>query len=167
MGVNKVKKKFIPKILNTIVVLGISITCILILANPLIITAFLKSQYSLLNHEIVITISTCIYFLGVPYIIALFKLKKLCGLVVKNNPFSIESVKSLKIISMCSFSELLIIIGCEKYLDYSVKGFKNIPLGFPIAALTIICLTIGFLCIVLSQLFEMAIKIKEENDETI
>ncbi|WP_032121219.1 DUF2975 domain-containing protein [Clostridium amazonitimonense] len=161
------KNDFIPKVLNIIVILGISITCIFYLTNPLIIKAFLKNHYSMTNHELVVTISTCIYLLGVPYIIALFKLKKLCDLVVKNNPFSIESVKSLKIISMCSFMELLLIIGCEKYLDYSIAGFKNIPLGLPIAALTIICLTIGFLCIVLSQLFEIAIKIKEENDETI
>lgn len=161
------KNNFIPKILNMIVILGISITCIFYLANPLIITAFLKGHYSILNRALVITISTCFYLLGAPYVIALFKLKKLCSLVVKNNPFSIESVKSLKIISMCSFIELFIIIGCEKYLDYSIAGFKNIPLGLPLAALTIICLTMGFLCIVLSQLFEIAIKIKEENDETI
>lgn len=161
------KNNFIPKILNMIVILGISVTCIFYLANPLIIKALSKSHYFMINRELAFTISTCFYLLGVPYVTALFKLKKLCGLAVKNNPFSIESVKSLKTISMCSFSELLIIIGCEKYLDYSVAGFKNIPLGLPIIALTIICLTIGFLCIVLSQLFEIAIKIKEENDETI
>ena len=54
-----------------------------------------------------------------------------------------------------------------KYLDYSIEGFNNIPLGFPIVALTIICMTIGLLCLVLSQLFEIAIEIKEENDKTI
>ncbi|SHK05645.1 Protein of unknown function [Clostridium amylolyticum] len=161
------RKNFIPKILNAIVILGISITCILYLINPLIVKDFLKSRYSISDYRMVITISTCIYLLGVPYIIALFKLRELCGLVVKNNPFSIESVKSLKVISMCCFSELIFIIGCEKYLDYSMEGFKYIPTGLPIAALTIICLTIGLLCIVLSQLFEIAIKIKEENDETI
>ncbi|MEA4826279.1 MAG: DUF2975 domain-containing protein [Clostridium sp.] len=161
------KNIFIPKILNMIVILGISITCIFYLANPLIITAFLESHYSILNRALVITFSTCFYLLGASYVMALFKLKKLCSLIVKNNPFSIESVKSLKIISICSFIELFIFIGCKKYLDYSVVGFKNIPLELPLAAFTIICLTIGFLCIVLSQLFEIAIKIKEENDETI
>lgn len=161
------RKNFVPKILNTIVILGISVTCILYLINPLIVKSLLESKYSISDYRIVITIFTCIYLLGVPYIIALFKLRELCGLVVKNNPFSIESVKSLKVISMCSFSELIIIIGCEKYLDYSIEGFKYIPTGLPIVALTIICLTIGFLCIVLSRLFEIAIEIKEENDKTI
>lgn len=159
------KNNFSPKILNAIVVLGIAITCILVLATPLIVTAFLKSRQ--LNRELATSISICLYLLEVPYVMALFKLKKLCGLVVKNNPFSIESVKSLKTISMCCFSELLIIIGCKKYLDYSVEAFNNLPLGLPLAASIIVCLTIGFLCIVLSQLFEIAIKIKEENDETI
>ncbi len=161
------KTNFNPKILNLIVVLGISLTCILLLGTPLITTAFLKSQFSLLDHNLVMIFTICIYLCAIPYVIALFKLKKLCALVVKNNPFSIESVKSLKVISICSFSEILIFIGCTKYLDYSVERFKNIPLGFPIIILTVICLTIGFLCLVLSQLFEIAINIKDENDKTI
>lgn len=161
------KTNFNPKILNIIVILGISITCILVFGTPFIVAAFLKSQFSILDHDLVTTISAYLYLLEAPYVIALFKLKKLCSLVVKNNPFSIETVKSLKAISICAFSELIIFIGCEKYLDYSVEGFKNIPLGFPIVALTIICLTIGFLCVVLSQLFEIAIEIKDENDKTI
>ncbi|MCY6356343.1 DUF2975 domain-containing protein [Clostridium sp. ZS2-4] len=161
------KKNFNPKILNIIILLGISITCILVLGSGFITTAFLKSQFSLIDHSLVMRITTCIYLCAIPYIIALFKLKKLCSLIVKNNPFSMETVKSLNIISICAFSELIIFIGCKKYLDYSVEGFKTIPLVFPIIALTIICLTIGFLCLVLSQLFETAIKIKEENDKTI
>ncbi|MEJ8554212.1 DUF2975 domain-containing protein [Tepidibacter sp. Z1-5] len=161
------KNNFSPKILNIIVTLGVSITCILFLGTPPIVTAFLKSQFSLLDHGLVMTISSYLYLLEAPYVIALFKLKKLSSLVVKNNPFSIESVKSLKVISICSFSELILVIGCKAYLTHSVKDFNNIPLAFPMLALTVVCLTIGFLCLVLSQLFEIAIEIKEENDKTI
>jgi len=156
-----------PKILNIIVTLGISITCVLLLGTPLIITAFFKSQISQLDHNLIMAVTICIYLCAVPYVISLFKLRKLCKLVVKNNPFSIESVISLKVISICSFSEIIIFIGCLKYLEHSIEFFKYIVLGVPIIIVTFICVTIGLLCVVLSQLFEKAIKIKEENDKTI
>lgn len=155
------------KILNMVVTFGISITCILLLGTPLITTAFFKSQFSLLDNGLVISVTICIYLCAIPYVISLFKLKKLSSLVIKNNPFSIESVKSLKVISICSFSEIIIFIGCVKYLEHSVEFFKYIVLGGPIIVVSFICVTIGFLCLVLSQLFEIAIQIKEENDKTI
>ncbi|CAH2215408.1 DUF2975 domain-containing protein [Tepidibacter aestuarii] len=161
------KNNFNSKILNMIVILGISITCILLLGTGFITTAFFKSQFSLIDHSLVISVTICIYLCAIPYIIALFGLKRLCSLVVKNNPFSMQIVKSLKVISICSFSEIIIFIGCVNYLKHSVEFFKYTVWGAPIIALTIICLTIGFLCLVLSQLFKIAIKIKEENDKTI
>ncbi len=78
-----------------------------------------------------------------------------------------ETVKSLKVISICSFSEIIIFVESVNYLKHSVEFFKYTVWGAPILALTIICLTIGFLCLVLSQLFEIAIEIKYENDKTI
>lgn len=161
------KNNLNPKILNMVVTLGIAITCILLLGTPLITTAFFKSQFFLLDHSLVMIVTTCIYLCAIPYVISLFKLKKLSNLVVKNNPFSIESVKSLKVISICSFSEIIIFIICLKYLKHSVEFFKYTVLGGPIIVVAFICITIGFSCLVLSELFNIAIKIKEENDKTI
>ncbi|WBW96786.1 DUF2975 domain-containing protein [Oceanirhabdus sp. W0125-5] len=161
------KKNPIPRILHMIVILGITLTCIVLLGAPAITTAFLKSRFSMSDGKLVITIATCIYFCAVPYVIALFKLKKLSSLVVNNNPFSMESVKSLNVISICAFIEIIIFIACTSYLKYSVEFFKNIILGGPYIVLAFLCVTIGLLCLVLSQLFEIAIKIKEENDQTI
>lgn len=161
------KNNFNPKILNTVVTIGISITLILLLATPFITTAFFKSQFSLLDSRLVTAVAACVYLCATPYVIALFKLKNLSSLVLKNNPFSIESVDSLKVISICSFSEIIIFIACTKYLTNSVEFFKYTILGGPIIVVTFICVTIGFFCIVLSELFNIAIKIKEENDKTI
>lgn len=161
------KSSFSPKMLNTIATLGIIITCILLLGIPLITTAFFKSQFFLLDHNLVMTVTVCIYLCAIPYVIALFKLRKLSGLVVKNNPFSRESVESLKVIAICAFSEIIIFIGCLNYLKYFVEFFKYIVPGGPIILVTFICALIGFLCLVLSQLFETAIEIKEENEWTI
>jgi len=159
--------KSISKSLDILVILGISITCILLLMAPLIVTAFFKSQFSLLDNKLVIKVTIFIYLCIVPYVIALFKLKKLSSLVVKNNPFSIESVKSLKMISICAFSEIIIFTASINYVKQTTEFFKYALLGAPIIIVTFICVTIGFLCLVLSQLFELAIEIKEENDKTI
>jgi len=161
------KKISFPKVLHMIVILGITLTCIVLLGTGALVTAFFKSQFSLLDGKLVMIVTTCVYLCAIPYVIALFKLKKLSSLVVKNNPFSKESVKSLKVISICAFSEIIIFIGCTSYLKHSVEFFKYIVLGGPYIVLTFLCLTIGLLCLVLSQLFEIAIEIKEENDKTI
>ncbi|MBU3088098.1 DUF2975 domain-containing protein [Clostridium gasigenes] len=161
------KNNFSQKSLNAIVNLGICITFILLLATPLITTAFFKSQFSLLESNLVINVVVCIYLFSIPYVIALFKLKKLCILIKKNQPFSMDSIKSLKVISICSFSEIIIFTGCITYLKHSVDFFKCAIIGGPIIIVTFISLIIGFLFLVLCQLFEIVIKIKDENDKTI
>ena len=161
------KNNFSQKSLNAIVNLGICITFILLLATPLITTAFFKSQFSLLESNLVINVVVCIYLFSIPYVIALFKLKKLCILIKKNHPFSMDSIKSLKVISICSFSEIIIFTGCITYLKHSVDFFKYAIIGGPIIIVTFISLIIGFLFLVLCQLFEIVIKIKDENDKTI
>ncbi|GAA0085893.1 DUF2975 domain-containing protein [Clostridium sp. CTA-7] len=161
------KKNLNYKILNFLVLLGICITLLMLLGTPLITTALLKSEYSLLDKNLVIKISTCIYLCAVPYVIALFNLKKICKLVAKNNAFSLNIVNSLKIISFCSFSEIIIFIMSTTYLKYSTDFFRNALLLGPIFIVIFIGTTIGFLFLVLSQLFKIFIEIKDENDKTI
>ena len=165
--INQMNNKSLAKILDALVVLGIVITGILLLTSPLILSAFFKSQFSLLDQNLVIKTTITLYLCALPYLIALLKLKKLSSLVVINNPFSITSVKSLKTISICAFSEIFIFAVSLSYLKESTDFFSYIVLGAPIIVVTFICVTIGFLCLVLSQLFEVAIEIKEENDKTI
>lgn len=166
-GINSMKNRSVSKILDMLVMLGIILTAIALLSSPLIISAFYKSQFMIIDGILVFKTTAFIYLLNIPYFYALLKLKKLSNLVINNNPFSHESVKSLKTISICSFSEIFIFIGGLSYLKESTEFFKYIVLGAPIVLVTFICITIGFLCLVLSQLFEIAIEIKEENDKTI
>lgn len=159
--------KSTPKVLNFIVIVGIIITCILLLISPLIVTAFLKSQFSIVDNNLLIKIVIALYLCSIPYLISLFKLKSLSSLIIRNTPFSWESVSSLKTISICSFSEIVIFAASITYLKETTEFFKYLVLGGPIIVITFVCVTIGFLCLVLSQLFEMALEIKEENDKTI
>ncbi|MFD3448153.1 DUF2975 domain-containing protein [Microbacteriaceae bacterium 4G12] len=161
------KKNLNYNILNLLVLLGLCITILMLFATPLITTAFLKSRFSLLDTSLVIKISICIYLCAVPYVTALFNLKKICKLIAENNAFSLKIVNYLKAISFCSFSAIIIFILCAIYLKYSTVLFHNVLLVGPIFIITFIGITIGFLFLVLSQLFEIFIQIKDENDKTI
>lgn len=155
------------KLLNFIVLLGIVVTFMLLVGTPLILTAFFKANFVPMSFYLIMSIATCIYICALPYVIALFKLKKLCSLIVKNNPFSLDSVKSLKIIAICAFSEIVTFICCIKYLEHTIDFFKHFVYGGPIIVVTFLSISIGVLCLVLSRLFDAAIKIKEENEFTI
>ncbi|HBB9210785.1 TPA: DUF2975 domain-containing protein [Escherichia coli] len=161
------EKSLNDKILNCLVFLGLFITILMIFATPLITTAFLKSRFALLDTSLVIKISICIYLCALPYVVAIFNLKKICKLVAENNAFSLNIVDYLKVISFCSFSEIIIFIIGATYLKHSTVFFKNALLFGPIFIVTFIGLTIGFLFLVLSQLFKTFIEIKDENDKTI
>lgn len=155
------------KILNCLVFLGLFITILMLFATPLVTTAFLKSRFSLIDTNLVIKISICIYICAVPYVMAIFNLKKICKLIAENNAFSLNIVDHLKVISFCSFSEIIIFIIGATYVKHSTVFFKNALLFGPIFIVTFIGLTIGFLFLVLSQLFKIFIEIKDENDKTI
>lgn len=161
------KNSTTSKILNIIVLLGITITCILLLGTPLIVTAFFKNNYSILDHKLVMIVVTCIYLCGIPYLIALFNLKRLCGLIAKNNPFSNKIVKALKQISICSFSEIFIFSVCIWYLKTHIPFFENTLWIGPFIAIAFVAITIGLLALVASELFKLFINIKDENDKTI
>jgi hypothetical protein len=162
-----VRNNITSKILNITVLLGITITCILLLGTPVILTAYFKNFHSLVDKHLVLNVSVCIYLCAVPYIIALFNLQKLCGLIAKSNPFSNKIVKSLKTISICAFSEIFIFTGCIWYLSASVNFFTHTLWVGPFTAITFIAVTIGLLALVASELFKLFIDIKDENDKTI
>ncbi|MEG1409630.1 MAG: DUF2975 domain-containing protein [Terrisporobacter sp.] len=155
------------RILNNIIILGIVLTLLSLCALPLVITAYLKSGYNIVDSNLPLIMSIGIFICAVPYIVALFLLKKLCKQIVLKQPFSREIPKYLKQISICAFSEILIFNVTQLVLYY----FFDIYLyGLTIVSAIIvsfISLAIGFLSMVLGKLFEMAIEIKEENDKTI
>ena len=155
------------KKLNFLVFLGICITLLMLLGTPLITTAFLKSQYFLKDTNLVVKISICIYLCAVPYVIALFNLKKVCKLILKENSFTLAIVDYLKNIAFCSFAQIIIFIACATYIKYSTSFFEGILLIGPIFVVTFVGITIGILFLVLSQLFDKFIQIKDENDKTI
>lgn len=160
-------KKSAENILDKIVLIGIILTIIMLLFTPLGITALFKSSFGLVNSKIPLNISIGIYICAIPYIIALVYLKKLCGLIAKKDPFSTNIPIYLKRISICGFSEVLILNIVQFGLYYLFDMYFYALTIVPSVIISFVALAIGFLSIVLSKLFEMAIEIKDENDKTI
>ncbi|MPM68709.1 hypothetical protein SDC9_115643 [bioreactor metagenome] len=160
-------KKSAENILDKIVLIGIILTIIMLLFTPLGITALFKSSFGLVNSKIPLNISIGIYICAIPYIIALVYLKKLCGLIAKKDPFSTNIPIYLKRISICAFSEVLILNIVQFGLYYLFDMYFYALTIVPSVIISFVALAIGFLSIVLSKLFEMAIEIKDENDKTI
>jgi hypothetical protein len=142
------------KILNILVVLGISLTLLGLLGTPLITTAFFKSASSQPDSPLIIVIVSCIYLCAIPYVIALLKLKKLCKLIGENDLFSIDATKSLRTISICAFSEIILFNGCSAYLIYVHDMFLYALSIVPMIIVTFISLVIGFLALVSAHFLE-------------
>ena len=155
------------KILNNIILIGILLTLALLLFIPLGITATFKSGLGVVGSNIPTVISIGIYICAIPYVIALFSLKKLCNLIEKKEPFSWNIPKHLKTISICAFSEILIFNLVQIALYYFFDIYLYALTIIPIIVVSFVSLAIGFLSMVLGQLFTMAIEIKDENDKTI
>ena len=160
-------KNFSSNLLNKIITTGIILTFLALLSTPLILTAIFKSRLGIINSNIPISISIGLYICAIPYIIALFILKKISKQIAIKDPFNIKIPILLEQISICAFSEIILFnIVCivlyyvfNIYL-YGITIMSSIVVSF-------VSLAIGVLSIVLSQLIKIAIEIKDENDKTI
>jgi hypothetical protein len=97
------------------------------------------------------------YITAVPFFVLLMKVKKLCKNLLKDEPFTISSIKALNMISICAFSDFVL------YAIGTISLLKNLlSLTLMIAAFMI-----GLVSLLLSHLVKDAMEIKEENDYTI
>ncbi|MEG1311846.1 MAG: DUF2975 domain-containing protein [Romboutsia sp.] len=138
-----------------------------LLATPLILTAIIKSNLGIVKSNMAMNISIGIYICVIPYIVALFILKKLCKLISTKQPFSKKIPLYLKQISVCAFSEILIFNIVQLALYYIFDIYLYGITIMLVIVVSFVSLAIGFLSMVLSKLFEMVIEIKDENDKTI
>lgn len=161
-------KSVSSRILNVILIIGIVITIGLLIWLPFIVGAFTKvAMINKTGNNTFLILLISGYLLSIPYVIALFKLRKLVSLTMKNEAFSKKSINILKIISILSFLEIIIFIGCSNFMKYNIAEFHDALLVGPTIIVGFICITIGFLFAVLATLFNNAREIKIENDMTI
>lgn len=106
-----------------------------------------------------------VYISAIPFYIALFQGYKICGTIIKSNPFSKENVKSFRIASISALSvSVLYFAGTGVFALVKVDR----PIMYIIFILIGACaLVFTLLCEVLSQLLKKAIEISEENELTV
>lgn len=155
------------KILNIIVSVGIVLTLIILAGLPFILGALSKSESLNMESRYVIILTSGIYICAVPYVIALFNLKRLCSHITSKNPFSESIPKIINNIACCSFSEGIIfnLMNIVFYFVFNIY-FYGITVLLCVL-ITFLSLAIGVFALVSSKLFEMTIDIKDENDRTI
>lgn len=161
------KNTISSKLLNGFVVVGIILTILVLIGTPLGLTAVFKvSNIKVANENMPWILTMFIYICAVPYVVALFKLKSICGLLVKENPFSLKISEEFKVISVCAFTEAVLFIISQLTLYFVYDFYLYILTILPIIIVLFICIISGFLSIVMSNIFKKAAEIKEELDLT-
>ncbi|MGL4452649.1 MAG: DUF2975 domain-containing protein [Sarcina sp.] len=162
------KKNFTASLLNIVLIIGIVITLLIAAGAPFLLAASFKVQQLPLNNNLMFyCVLTAFYICAIPYIIALFKLRTLASLVLKNLAFTQKTVSVLKTIAICSLSEIILFIICANIIKHMFIEFKDVLLTAPTVVIGFMCITIGLVFVTIAKLFKNAIEFKEENDMTI
>jgi hypothetical protein len=108
------------------------------------------------------------YFASISFFAALYQAFKLLGYIGKNNVFSLNSVKALRVIKYCAISLVGFIAGAEAYLFIAVRGKDDIAGGVAIGLVMIFAsVVIAAAAAVFERLLQSAVDIKSENDLTV
>ncbi|WP_186785974.1 DUF2975 domain-containing protein [Paenibacillus agilis] len=164
------KNKTIAKVLNLIVLIGLSLTILSLLAAPLVFTAFAKSGLSLSGAEldyVVNIVIAVIYICAIPYVAALVDLKKVCKLIATGHPFSAKIPKCLKRISIYAASEVVLFNLITIVLFFAYDVYLYAATILPCIIISIVGVSIALLSFVFSKLYEQVVEMKEELDNTI
>lgn len=124
-----------------------------------ILLPILLKQYIIWINPSLLYVPTLVllYISGLPAIMIILKLITLFATIKQENPFIMENVKSLKVISICS---------CIIAIEYILGFFfvTNSIFGLVVIGVFTIAWLGGY---VLSELLAQAVVYKEENDLTI
>ena len=140
---------FIEICLKIIFVIGI----IIYITLPFLLSKYVELFNPVLDYIPALVI---LYVSGIPALIIVFKFIKIFNTLKQDNPFTMENVKHLKVISICS---LIISIEYIIGMFFIVSIFEII-----LIAVFIIVWLGGY---ILSELLRKAIDYKEENELTI
>ena len=140
---------FIFLMLKVIFIIGI----LIYLTLPFLLSKYVEIFNPILNYTVALIM---LYTSGIPALIIVYKFIKLFGSLTEDNPFIMENVKHLKVVSVCSLIiSVIYIIG----MFFIVSVFEIIAIAIFIIA------WLG--TYVLAELLKKATKYKEENDLTI
>jgi len=150
------KNMLFRKLLYIISVLSVVITIIAGAILPNIVNWYL-SNISSIGLEIGGSVKVFLYITYIPFLLILISVMKLSGKLLKGSPFCKESIKDLKIISICSFIAFIV------YLIGSVFIYKNLIC----VIITFATMMVFIISSVVRELINNGIELQEENDLTI
>lgn len=146
-------KKSLGKLIEICLKLIMIIGIIIVLGLPYFLQKYAEWMHPQMNYYPSLAI---LYASGIPALIIVYQFIKIFHTLGENNPFSVENVKHLKIISICSF---IIMIEFMIGIFFITSIFAIVIIGvFAVAWLG------GY---ILSELLKQAIEYKEENELTI
>jgi hypothetical protein len=108
------------------------------------------------------------YTASIAFFVALYQAFKLLGYIGRNKVFSLESVKSLRIIKFCALALVGFIAAGLAYIFIAMHGKDDIAGGVMMGLFLIfISLVIATSSAVLERLLQNAVDMKSENDLTV
>ncbi len=152
---NSVKRSFWTGLMDVLVIFFIAALVVVMILLP-----FIFNKYGGLYGSLTISSVWAIvflYFTAVPFMTLLTMTKKIVNNIKRKNPFCRSTITALNTISICAFTDFIL------YAIGTAIIFKNLlSLTLAIAAFMV-----GLTSLILAQLVNEAIKIKQENDLTI
>lgn len=149
------KTRVLAKFMNATVWIFLVLLMITLLTLPYLVNHYVQLAGVRLMHAL--TLKIFLYVTAIPFLMLLISAKKLCNNLLKGNPFCESSVSALKIISLCAFIDFVL------YLAATFTIFGNLLS----LTLTVAAFMVGLAGLILSQVVQMALEIKKENDLTI
>ena len=109
-----------------------------------------------------------VYIASIPFFVALYQTFQLLGYIGQNKAFSLDSVRSLRIIKYCAILLSILIVMAALYIRI-FHAKEDDPAGFIALCIvtTFISVVIAIATAVFERLIESAVDIKSENDLTV
>jgi di/tricarboxylate transporter len=108
------------------------------------------------------------YTASIAFFVALYQVFTLLGYIGRNQVFSLDSVRALRIIKYCAIALVAMIGAAVAYLFIAVRGKDDIAGGVAMGVLmSFVSVVIATAAAVFERLLQKAVDMKAENDLTV
>lgn len=150
------KNMLFKKLLYIVSVLSVAITIVAGATLPNIVNWYL-SNISNDGLDMGGGVKVFLYITYIPFLLILISVMRLSGKLLKGSPFCKESIRELKMISICSF------IAFVTYLIGAIFIYRNLIC----IIITFATMMVFIISSVVRELINNGIELQEENDLTI
>jgi hypothetical protein len=109
-----------------------------------------------------------IYLAFVPFFVGLYQAIRMLGYARRDEVFSPNAVRALRVIKYCAIAVAVFIVGAEVYIFIFVRGTDDVAGGVIMGAFIIfVSAIVGTAAAVFERILQNAVDIKSENDLTV